>query len=244
MRILGVDTATSTASVAIVEDGRLIAEKISPDVGSANRSTASHSRSNHAEVILPLIESVLRAGAVSLSELSGLAVSIGPGSFTGLRVGLSTVKGLAYGWSIPVVGVSTLLANAARLTDFEGLICSVLDARKKEVYAALFLRRGNSFARLTEDSVLDATEVIGLVRNFDDGVPCLFIGDGATAYKRLLVESFGNNVVILPGNTIPSVASAVARLGEERCRSPNLDVSVPLAPVYLRLSEAEVRRQI
>ena len=244
MRILGVDTATSTASVAIIEDGRLVAEEIPPRAGSANLSTESHFKSNHAEVILPLIESVLRAAAVSLSELSGLAVSIGPGSFTGLRVGLSTVKGLAYGWGIPVVGVSTLLANAARVTDFDGLICSVLDAKKKEVYAALFLRRGESFGRLTEDSVLEATAVIDLVRKFDDGAPCLFIGDGATTYKKLLVESFGNKAVLRQGNTTPSIASAVARFSEERCCSSNLDASVPLTPVYLRLSEAEVKRKI
>src|SRR5713101_6526754 len=167
MRTLGVDTATSTASVAIIEDGVLVAEKIFPRAVPVNGSTVGHFKSNHAEVLLPLIETALQAAAVSLSELSCLAVSIGPGSFTGLRIGLSTAKGLAYGWQIPVVGVSTLLANAARVTDYDGLICSLLDARKKQVYASLFRRCGERLARLTEDSVLAVTEVIDLVREHD-----------------------------------------------------------------------------
>ena len=129
MRILGVDTATSTASVALIEDGRLVAEEVHSSRGSANQSQTVNSRVNHAEIILPLIEAALRKAAASLRDLSGLAVSIGPGSFTGLRIGLSTVKGLAYGLDIPVVGISTLLANAARVNDFDGLICSFLDAR-------------------------------------------------------------------------------------------------------------------
>jgi len=162
MRILGVDTATSTASVALIEDGRLVAEEVHSSRGSANQSQTVNSRANHAEIILPLIEAALRKAAASLRDLSGLAVSIGPGSFTGLRIGLSTVKGLAYGLDIPVVGISTLLANAARVNDFDGLICSFLDARKKEVYAALFRRNGDALTRLTEDRVAGASEVIEL----------------------------------------------------------------------------------
>jgi tRNA threonylcarbamoyladenosine biosynthesis protein TsaB len=185
----------------------------------------------------------LRTAAVPLSEISALGVSIGPGSFTGLRIGVSTVKGLAYGWRIPVVGVSTLLANAARVTDFEGLICSFLDARKKQVYAALFRRGGGNFTRITEDSVHNPNEIIDLVRNFKNDGPCLFIGDGAIAYEKLLLESFGNGVNLRRGNTAPSVASAVARLSDGQCRSSTLDVLASLAPVYLRASEAEVKQK-
>ncbi|HET8564449.1 MAG TPA: tRNA (adenosine(37)-N6)-threonylcarbamoyltransferase complex dimerization subunit type 1 TsaB, partial [Candidatus Binatia bacterium] len=115
MRILGIDTASTNASAALLEDGRVIADEIRlDDVASryAGRMPAPH----HAEIILPLIDAVLRKGGTSIEEISGIAVSIGPGSFTGLRIGLSTVKGLAYGCAVPVVGVSTLLANAARVT--------------------------------------------------------------------------------------------------------------------------------
>jgi len=241
MRTLGVDTATSTASVAIIEDGVLVAEKMFPGAVPVNGSTVGHFKSNHAEVLLPLIETVLQAAAVSLSELSCLAVSIGPGSFTGLRIGLSTVKGLAYGWQIPVVGVSTLLANAARVTDYDGLICSLLDARKKQVYASLFRRCGERLARLTEDSVLAVTEVIDLVREHD--APCLFIGDGTTTYEKLLKESLAKGVAFRGENTRPSIAAAVARLGGEGSRSSDRDGLLSLAPIYLRSSEAELKRK-
>ncbi len=242
MRTLGVDTATSTASVAIVEDGLLVAEEIIPRRASGNGSTLNRFRSNHAEILLPLIASVLQTASVSLSELSAFAVSIGPGSFTGLRIGLSTVKGLAYGWDIPVQGVSTLLANAARVTDYDGFICSFLDARKKEVYAALFRRSGDSLERLSEDSVLDIKEVIDLVRKHD--ARCLFIGDAAAVYEKLLTESLGDKVCFRGENTRPSIAAAVARLGEERCASSDRHALLPLAPIYLRSSEAESKRKM
>ena len=242
MRTLGVDTATSTASVAIVEDGTVVAEKILPPRGSADGSPVNRFKSNHAETLLPLIESVLRTAALSLPDVSALAVSIGPGSFTGLRIGLSTIKGLAYGWDIPLVGVSTLLANAARVTGHDGLICSLLDARKKEVYASLFHRAGGALERVTEDSMLDVTEVIGLVREHEG--PCLFVGDGVAVYKELLRESLGDVAGFCGEDTSPSVAAAVAWLGEERCGSGDGHPLIPLAPIYLRSSEAEVKRKI
>jgi tRNA threonylcarbamoyladenosine biosynthesis protein TsaB len=243
MRILGVDTATSTASVAVTDNGQIIAEEISSRSASANGGDGHHFSGNHAEILLPLIQSVLQSAGISVAELSCLAVSIGPGSFTGLRIGLSTVKGLAYGWGIPVVGVSTLLANAARVTDFDGLICSFLDARKKQVYAAVFHRRGDECERLTEDSILTPPEAIDRARKLQNGAPCLFIGDGTVAYEKLLLESFGNGVTLRTGDGRPSVASAVARLSNGECCISNLKTLGSLAPVYLRPSEAEVKRK-
>jgi tRNA threonylcarbamoyladenosine biosynthesis protein TsaB len=123
MRTLGLDTATSVASVAVMEDGELSAEETYPSP-SHGLALCGSKRAHHAEVILPLIETVLSRRGLTAGELSGLAVSIGPGSFTGLRIGLSTVKGLAYGSAIRVVGVPTLLAHAARATRWEGLVCA------------------------------------------------------------------------------------------------------------------------
>src|SRR5437867_12669025 len=113
MRILGVDTATSTASVALIEDGRLVAEEVHSSRGSPNQSQTVNSRANHAEIILPLIQAALRKATASLRHLSALAMSIGRGSFTGLLISLRTGKGLAYGLDIPLGARSTLLANAA-----------------------------------------------------------------------------------------------------------------------------------
>ncbi|OLC69775.1 MAG: tRNA (adenosine(37)-N6)-threonylcarbamoyltransferase complex dimerization subunit type 1 TsaB [Deltaproteobacteria bacterium 13_1_40CM_4_54_4] len=232
MRILGVDTATSTASVALIEDGRLVAEEVHSSRGSANQSQTVNSRVNHAEIILPLIEAALRKAAASLRDLSGFVVSIGLGSFTGLRIGLSTVKGLAYGLDIPVVGISTLLA---------GLICSFLDARKKEIYAALFRRNGDALTRLTEDRVAGASEVIELAEELAGAASCLFIGDGSTSYEKLLMDALGNRALWRADDSYPSLASAVARLSETRFQETQEVNLGSLVPVYLRSSEAEFR---
>ena len=145
MKILGIDTSTVTASVALVEEGKLTWEEVSPPSEQSRLCPGAVHRANHAETLLPLMHTVLTKTGVSLPEISALAVSIGPGSFTGLRIGLSTVKGLAYGWDIPVVGVPTLLAVAARVTNWEGLVCPLLDAKKNEVYTALFQKKGSYF---------------------------------------------------------------------------------------------------
>jgi tRNA threonylcarbamoyladenosine biosynthesis protein TsaB len=193
---------------------------------------------------LPLIEAVLSAASASLQNLSGLAVSIGPGSFTGLRIGVSTVKGLAYGLGIPVVGVSTLLANAARVNDFDGLICSLLDARKGEVYAALFRRNGTALTRLTEDQAEGIADVTAeLIWKFNGAESCLFIGDGSTAYATSLIDALGDRAILRSGDSSPSMASAVACLAAKRLKAGGEYNLGSLAPVYLRPSEAELKRR-
>jgi tRNA threonylcarbamoyladenosine biosynthesis protein TsaB len=229
MRILGIDTSTRIASVALTQNGELIAEEIHSPRGSA-------SHPNHAEVLLPLIDAVLRKSEASLSEVSGLAVSIGPGSFTGLRIGLSAVKGLAYGLGIPVVGISTLLANAARVDDCDGLICSFFDARENEVYAALFRRCGPSLTRLTEDKAAGAVEVIETIASLAGDAPCLFVGDGSKAHEDLLLDQFGNKALLKTGDSYASLASAVARLGGGRLQEADGARAASLVPVYLRSS--------
>ena len=178
MRILGLDTATGTASAALLEDGRIVVDEINSRPEPAFRARGGASSGNHAETVLPLIRSVLEKTGTAAADLSGLAVSVGPGSFTGVRIGLSTVKGLSYGSSVPVLGFSTLLANAIRVVNFEGLICSFLDARKHQVYAALFRRAGHGFTRISDDALVDADAVIQQARQFEPALPCLFIGDG------------------------------------------------------------------
>jgi tRNA threonylcarbamoyladenosine biosynthesis protein TsaB len=190
MIILGLDTATPTASVALVEDGKLVAEEFYGKSRKLEHSSLSQAKGNHSEIVLPLIQSILDQGHISLNSLSGLAVSIGPGSFTGLRIALATVKGIAYDWGLPVVGVSTLHANAARVKDHEGVICSLLDARKQEVYAAIFHRRGQTLTPLSEDRVCSIATAIESLRHADEASP-LVIGDGAKAYEPLLLNAFG-----------------------------------------------------
>ena len=241
MRILGIDTATAVASVALVEDGKLVAEEIQSNRGNLSDGAP---RANHAEIVISLIQSVLTKAATSNADLSGIAVSIGPGSFTGLRIGLATAKGIAYEGGLPIVGVSTLHASAARVTDFEGIICSLLDARKSEVYFALFSREAHRIKRITVDAITSLGSLLDQVRNFGGGAGAslLFVGDGARVYEKLFKNSFGEAAQISAGDGYCSIASQVSRLAEGRFHAHTTDDIARLVPVYLRPSEAESKR--
>jgi tRNA threonylcarbamoyladenosine biosynthesis protein TsaB len=241
MTVLGIDTATMAASVALAEDGTLVGEAIQASGAEGGSYGASAQRPNHAEVILPLIERLLTTSHRSLADLSAIAVSIGPGTFTGLRIGLSTVKGLAYGWQMPVVGVPTLLAVAARVTDWEGLICPLLDARKNQIYGALFQRRAGALERLAEDRVCALEPIVRQIRAIQGSDACLFIGDGTRAYGAGLKGAMGDSALLRSGEGYPSTAFAVASLGEQRLRAGDTEPLGPLVPLYLRPPEAEIK---
>ena len=242
MILLGIDTATAVASVALVEDGKLIAEEVQSNSEKSSTGSVAQPRGNHAEIVLPLIQSMLTKARVAVADLSGIAISIGPGSFTGLRVGLATAKGIAYECGLPLVGVSTLHANAARVPSFDGIICSLLDARKNEVYFALFRRDGQDLKRLTQDAMSSIEGALDQLRNFNrTSASVLFIGDGATTYEKILARDFAS-AQIFAGKGYSSMAAQVARLAEERFRAHSTDDLALLAPVYLRPTQAETKR--
>jgi tRNA threonylcarbamoyladenosine biosynthesis protein TsaB len=236
MRILGIDTAIPTASVALIEDGKLLAEE-------TQGKLAGRPMGSHAEVILPLIQSLLDKAEVALNILSAIAVSIGPGSFTGLRIGLATAKGMAYESHLPLLGISTLHAGAARARNFDGVIGSMLDARKSEVYLALFHRSGNILTRLTPDALVSLKSAVELVRTYQiDSAPALLIGSGAKAYEREFSESLGPSLRITAGACYSSLAAQVGLLAGAKLSAGIVDDIGAMAPVYLRVSEAERKR--
>lgn len=241
MKILGIDTAIPTASVALIEDGTLLREEVQRAVPDHNGRVMGKPPSNHAAAILPLIESLFENARLSVTELSGIAVSIGPGSFTGLRIGLATAKGLAYDSGLPLVGISTLAANAARINNDDALVGSMLDARKSEVYFSLFQRTRNNLARLTPDAVLSVSAVIDLMHNHRvaSGAALIFVGDGATVYRRELVNSLGPSAQVHESTCLPSLAAQVGIQATDRFVAAAGDDVGSLAPVYLRMPEAE-----
>ncbi len=241
MRILGLDTSISVASVAISEDGHIVAEDFYPRQGTVENSGA---KGNHAEIILPLIDSVMQRARIGLTDVAGIAVSIGPGSFTGVRIALSTVKGLAYGTGMPAIGISTLEAIAARVAGFDGMVCPILDARKGEVYGAVFRKHGNQFKRLTEDGLMSILSFLEELRGLGKTAPCLFIGDGVTAYRPLLQQVSGLQIHIADEEAMPSVAAAIALLCERQFSDQRAVRLEDLAPVYLRRPECESRMKL
>jgi tRNA threonylcarbamoyladenosine biosynthesis protein TsaB len=240
MRILGIDSAIPEASVALVENSALLAEERH---SAANGSAIGKLPSNHSEILLPLIHSLLEKTGTRIQQLAAIAVSIGPGSFTGLRIALATAKGLAYESGVPLVGVSTLHANVARIAKSDGLFGSMLDARKGEVYFAPFRRAGDNLTRLADDAVLALEPAIDILRDLGAASgELVLVGNGAKIHERWLTDSLGS-IRIVSGLCGSSIAAAVAKLGGEQVDAAKIDEGCSLAPVYLRQPEAELRRK-
>lgn len=236
MRILGLDTATALSSVAFLEDGQITAEAtFQPKISNGLAITA---RSNHSETVLPLIRSVLERAHSRLSDIDAIAVSIGPGSFTGLRVGLALVKGIAYECHLPVIGVSSLEAQAARVAELSGTICPLLDARKQEVYAALFDRRDGELVRCLADQAVEVSELVGLFGAISETAAIVFIGNGAERYREQILNLFDGRAQIIDETCGGSAAGGVARLAMARLAvGPGADLG-RLVPLYLGASQA------
>jgi tRNA threonylcarbamoyladenosine biosynthesis protein TsaB len=187
---------------------------------------------------LPAVDRALGEARITLDALGGIAVSIGPGSFTGLRIGLSTAKGLAYATGLPLVGVPTLEAMAWALPAARWQICPVLDARKQEVYAALFRHEADGLRRIAEDAAMAPEELCRLIRN-----PTLFLGDGVEPYGALFRERLGDKMLCPPLASRGARPACVAELGRQRLLRGERDAPETLTPAYLRPSEAELRRR-
>jgi len=219
--VLGIDTATWTASVGISSAGKRIAERSLPTAGS------------HGFSLLPLIEATLGDAGLETSSLQGIGVSIGPGSFTGLRIGLATAKGLAFAHRLPIAGVRTLPALAQAAVVEEGLVCPMLDARKAEVYTALVAMRGG------RAEVVHAEVAVALERWLPliGSRPCTFIGDAVE-----LVRPHADPLwTLLPFADFHSDGGVIADLAWRRVSAGQSDDVDILEPFYARPSEAELK---
>lgn len=225
MKILSVDTSTMMGSVALVEDDRVISEL------SLNLQTT------HSQRLLPTIVQLLESSDCPIELIDGFAVALGPGSFTGLRIALSSIKGLAMASVKPVVGVSTLKALSLNLYSSRYLVCPLLDARKKEVYTALFrFDQEENLVKLKEESVLPPEAILAEIKQ-----TTVFLGDGADIYRDLIRERLGSMALFAPINLRYPRAVNVARLALPRLqRGETMEIN-SLIPTYLRCSEAELK---
>jgi tRNA threonylcarbamoyladenosine biosynthesis protein TsaB len=221
MKVLAVDTSTPTCSVAIVEQTHLICELV---LGTGQTHSAN---------LLSLVTSALKAARMDITQIDGFGVTVGPGSFTGLRIGLGVVKGLALALDRRVVGVSSLEALAHPCRAWPGLICALLDARKGEVYYAHYGVRADGGGARGADEVGPVEQALaGIVE------PCLFVGGGARFYRERIVAAIGERARFAEGGLDLIRASTVAELA---CvgfgRNQALDAG-RLVPRYVRRSEA------
>ena len=223
MRILALDTATKSCSVAIVDDQSILAE------------STSVSAQTHTIHVIEMVQKVVDMSGLTLSEIDGFAVGRGPGSFTGLRIGISTIKALAVAAGKPVVGVSNLDALAMQAAISSNMICPLMDARKGEVYFSRYRHENGNLQKIVLAQVSTLDKVLLAINT-----TCVFIGEGAWIYKKKIIEKVGPYASFAEPiqNTIR--ASTIGLLSMNRFKQKNTDNVVMLAPEYIRKSDAEL----
>lgn len=226
MRILAVESSAKCCSTAVVEDGKLVSEFYT-DAGLT-----------HSQTLMQMVDAVLTCAGFSLSSIDALAVANGPGSFTGIRIGIAAVKGLAQSLDIKCFGVSTLEAMAYSFLGEDCTICAVMDARREQVYTALFEVKEDQVIRLSADSAIAAIDLKEILSDISQKSKIILVGDGSDIHYETLVE--GNPYVVKalqPMRYQRAYGVAMAVLSSS---SSNMSSSFEtLQPVYLRAPQAE-----
>lgn len=227
MLILAFETSARAASVALLEEGNLLGEYY------------QNCGQTHSRTLLKMAEDLLENCGRGTREVSAVAVAAGPGSFTGVRIGVAAAKGFAWGLDLPCVGVSTLEAMACQAAAFEGYVCCAMDARRSQVYHALFHAEQGALRRCTEDQAISLEDLEKSLKSC--GGPIIFVGDGAyLCYNTLSAKLPGCRLA--PEQTMLQRASGVALTAYSALRCGAEADGATLTPNYLRLSQAERER--
>ena len=222
MLILALDSSALPASAALLEDDKILSEFY------------INTKQTHSQTLMPMVDAVLKTAQKTLNDLDCIAVSAGPGSFTGVRIGVSCVKGMAMMENIPCAGVSTLRAMAENAKGMDGVVCAVMDARCGQVYNAMFRVAGDTIERLCEDRALPISELYAECETYGDRL--MLVGDGAVlCYKTF--AAFGAK--LLQPQLLYQRASGVAFAAKEMIENGRTVTPDALMPVYLRLPQAE-----
>lgn len=232
MYILAIDSATPVAGAALLRDENLVVEAFA-NVGLT-----------HSETLMPMVDRVVNDAGITVRQLDVIAVTIGPGSFTGLRIGLAAAKGLAMATDKPLIGISTLEVLAHNLSCSSLLAGTILDARKGEVYGACFdvsqvypQRLGEELACSPEDFCREADRWLAET----DRSGLVLLGDGFNSYRQIFIDHWGNKLKLLPSHQQLPRAASLASLARVKALQNNYSDRLLLRPTYLRLSEAQNR---
>lgn len=223
MKILAIDSSSKTASAAILEDNKLIGE-LYVDVGLT-----------HSQTLLPLIESLLKNAKISIDDIDVFSISNGPGSFTGIRIGISLIKGLAFPKNKPCIPISTLHSLAYNLVNVDGIVCSVMDAKCNQVYNAIFKIKDETITRLTEDRAISIDDLLEELENYQNN-KIFFVGDGADLCYN---KKCNYNFFIADNSNKYQHAKSVAYLALEAFKQKKFIYSDNLLPSYIRLPQAQ-----
>ena len=218
MKILSIDTASNLCTVAILENEKCLKEIVVNDAR------------NHSEKIMPVIEQALNETNLTLKEINLIVCDKGPGSFTGIRIGVGTVLAFQDCLNIPCVGINSLESLAYNVNK-DGLICSLIDAKNNNVYFGLFKLENNEYTQIDSLEFKTITDVISLLKQYS--IPITFVGDGAVVHKEILTNNF-NNCIFCQNNELSSFSLGIAGLNAYK-----KGIKTSIMPLYLRKSQAE-----
>lgn len=232
MNILGIDTTTKVLNLAIVNNGEMVVDcKI-------NKTEKTHS-----VIILPLLNSILNLTGIELKRIEGIAVSIGPGSFTGLRIGLSTAKGLAFALSIPIIGINSLESYAFEWLILPGILCPLIKARRGEYYFSFYLNKNNNLKQIRDYHCEKWINIKQELLRYKDNI-YVFGYDLIDILQEEKIEELSkiNNIYFIKNNQSTANAVNVALIGEKRILEKQYDDIYRLTPFYISKSEAEIKK--
>jgi tRNA threonylcarbamoyladenosine biosynthesis protein TsaB len=228
MKILAIDSSGLVASVAVAEDENLLAEY-----------TVNYKKT-HSQTLLPMLDEISSMIDLDLQTVDAIAVAAGPGSFTGLRIGSATAKGLGLALQKPLVGVPTVDALAYNLYDVPGLVCPIMDARRSQVYTGLYEFKNHEMNTVRQQFAVGIEELIEELNTM--GREVVFLGDGVAVYKEKIMEKLQVPCSFAPVHLNKQRASAVAALGARYYAQGKTETALSHQPEYLRVSQAERER--
>lgn len=228
MKILGLDSSGIVASVAIVEDDVLIAEY-----------TVNYKKT-HSQTLLPMLDEIAKMTELDLNSIDAIAVAAGPGSFTGLRIGSATAKGLGLALKKPLIAIPTVEGLAYNLYDIPGLICPIMDARRKQVYTGIYRFTDHQLKVVEDQMAVSMETVIDKLNQYGEAVT--FLGDGVPVFHEFIAEKMTVPYSFAPAHVNKQRAAAVAALGEIYYRQGKTETAMEHVPDYLRVSQAERER--
>ncbi len=226
MKILGIDTSTRFCNLSLIEDEDILIEY-----------TINGLKKKHSSILVPAIKDLQKTMGLKMEEINGIAVSIGPGSFTGLRIGLSVAKGLSYTSSLPLLGIPTLEAMAFPLRGIPYLICPILESKKDEIYDVVF-RGGESLQKIMDYKCENIHSLLTRLSSPEEKI--IFLGDGIKKYREKIKAKIGEDALFIDPQLKLSVAANIAFLGLHKLQKGEEDDISMLSPFYLRKSEAEI----
>lgn len=225
IRVLALDTSSMVASAALVDDERILGEIL------------FNYKRQHSTILVPMIDRLMSSLETDIKEVDCIACTSGPGSFTGLRIGAATAKGLCHGAGKPLIGVPTLDSLAYNLAYTAGIVCPIIDALRDNVYTALYRWEDGDFNRITDYMAVSLNELSERLKAFGENV--IFLGDGVFVYEKALQERLGSMAQFAPRALLLQKASSAAYIAMKRLVSGDTDDYMEFAPFYLRKSQAE-----